>query len=92
MSHASREHDIRLTVAIVKSKDGGYLAYVEEWPGCVAQGETEKEAEENIADVIEAYFLAMIQRRRRDSHVARPLGRVLRHERYNLKPELVPVG
>ena len=42
--------------------DGGYIAECVELPGCLAQGETEEEALENIIDVIPAFLEAKMQR------------------------------
>jgi predicted RNase H-like HicB family nuclease len=39
-------------VVLEPSEDGGYTVYVPTLRGCVSQGETEKEALENIRDAI----------------------------------------
>ena len=38
---------------IPESEGGGYLAYVEELPGAISQGETLEEARDNLRDAIE---------------------------------------
>lgn len=38
---------------IPKEEGGGYLAYVEELPGAITQGETVEEARENLRDAVE---------------------------------------
>ncbi len=44
------------TVIFEKAKEGGYIAYVPALPGCMTQGETFEEANENIKDAISAYL------------------------------------
>ena len=44
------------TVNVWTAEEGGYWAEVEELPGCVSQGETRAELEENIKEAIEAYL------------------------------------
>ena len=38
---------------VPKSEGGGYVAYAEELPGAITQGETLEEARENLRDAIE---------------------------------------
>jgi len=38
---------------VPKAEGGGYLAYVEELPGAITQGETIEEARENLRDAVE---------------------------------------
>lgn len=48
--------DITLTAVyeeIPESEGGGYVAYAEELPGAITQGETLDEARENLRDAIE---------------------------------------
>ena len=40
----------------LKKTDEGYVVWVPGLPGCWSQGQTEKEALENIKDAIEAYL------------------------------------
>jgi predicted RNase H-like HicB family nuclease len=40
----------------LKKTDEGYAVWVPGLPGCWSQGQTEKEALENIKDAIEAYL------------------------------------
>lgn len=42
-------------VCIEKDEDGWYVATVPSLPGCISQGKTEKEAEENIAEAIKLH-------------------------------------
>ena len=38
---------------VSESEGGGYLAYVEELPGAISEGDTLEEARDNLHDVIE---------------------------------------
>lgn len=42
-------------IVLEKQEEGGYTAYVPELPGCISQGETEKETLENISEAISLY-------------------------------------
>lgn len=37
-------------------EDGGYTVFVPSLPGCISQGDTKKEALENIKEAIELYL------------------------------------
>ena len=41
------------TAIIIKSDDGTYSGYVEEVPGVISQGDTEKELRENLLDALQ---------------------------------------
>ncbi len=43
---------MKFTVSIYRDEDGVYIAECPAIPGCVSQGETESEAEANIAEAI----------------------------------------
>jgi len=43
-------------IVLEKQEEGGYTVYVPELPGCISQGETEKEAVENIKEAINLYL------------------------------------
>jgi predicted RNase H-like HicB family nuclease len=43
---------MKFTVSIYQDEDGVYIAECPSIPGCVSQGQTEAEAETNIADAI----------------------------------------
>ena len=49
---------MELTVILEKDVDGGYVVYVPSLPGCISQGDTEKEALLNIKEAIELYLEA----------------------------------
>jgi predicted RNase H-like HicB family nuclease len=52
----------RLTVVLERDDlDGGWVAECLELPGCVAQGETEKEAVSNIVDAIGAVITVRME-------------------------------
>jgi len=42
-------------IVLERQDEGGYTAYVPELPGCISQGETQKEALCNIKEAIELY-------------------------------------
>jgi predicted RNase H-like HicB family nuclease len=46
----------KLEVVIKPSKDGGYVAYVNNVPGCVTQAEKGKELFEMVNDAVYTYF------------------------------------
>ncbi len=50
-------------VVLEKQDEGGYVAYIPELPGCHTQGETRKEALENIKEARDLY-LAVIKERK----------------------------
>ncbi len=43
-------------VVLEKQVEGGFVAYIPELPGCHTQGETRKEALENIAEAKDLYL------------------------------------
>lgn len=43
-------------VVLEKQEEGGYAVYIPELPGCISQGETEKEALTNIKEAMELYL------------------------------------
>jgi len=43
-------------IVLEKQEEGGYTAYVPELPGCISQGDTEKEALSNIREAITLYL------------------------------------
>jgi predicted RNase H-like HicB family nuclease len=45
---------MKFVVSIHQDEDGAYIAECPSVPGCVSQGQTEAEAEMNIADAIRA--------------------------------------
>lgn len=47
------------TVVFKKAKEGGYIAYVPLLAGCMTQGETFEETEENIKDAIAGYLTVL---------------------------------
>ena len=53
--------DMTLTAVfeeVPPSEGGGYVAYLEEFPGAITQGETLEEARENLRDAIETLIEA----------------------------------
>lgn len=47
---------MKYRVLIEQDEDGMYVAEVPSLPGCISQGQTRKEAVENIKDAIAAYL------------------------------------
>ena len=45
-------NSMKFVVSIYRDEDGVYISECPSIPGCVSQGETEAEAESNIADAI----------------------------------------
>jgi predicted RNase H-like HicB family nuclease len=46
---------MKFDIILEKQEAGGYTAYVPSLPGCISEGETEKETLENIKEAIEIY-------------------------------------
>jgi predicted RNase H-like HicB family nuclease len=47
---------MKIRVILEASEDGGYTVYVPSLPGCISEGDTEKEALANIKEAIELYL------------------------------------
>jgi predicted RNase H-like HicB family nuclease len=47
---------MKLKVVLEPSPDGGYTVYVPALPGCISEGETEKEALANIKEAVDLYL------------------------------------
>jgi predicted RNase H-like HicB family nuclease len=47
---------MRLKIILEPSEDGGYTAIVPALPGCISEGDTRKEALDNIKEAIELYL------------------------------------
>ena len=47
---------MKLQVILEPSDEGGFTAYVPSLPGCVSEGNTKKEALDNIKEAIELYL------------------------------------
>jgi predicted RNase H-like HicB family nuclease len=44
---------------VAESEGGGYIAYVQEMPGAISEGDTLEEAQENLRDAIATLLEAM---------------------------------
>lgn len=53
------------TVKLEPQKEGGFTVSVPALPGCISEGDTLKEALENIKDAIEAYLFVMAKHKRK---------------------------
>ncbi len=47
---------MRLEVVLEPQEEGGYTVIVPALPGCISEGETKREAMENIKDAIKGYI------------------------------------
>jgi predicted RNase H-like HicB family nuclease len=47
---------MKIKVALEKSEDGGYTAYVPSLPGCISEGNSIEDAVNNITEAIELYL------------------------------------
>ena len=54
---------MKYRIIIEQDEEGTYVAQCPSLPGCVSQGETRKEALNNIKDAMEGYMLSMEKHR-----------------------------
>ena len=47
---------MKLKIILEPSEEGGFTVYVPSLPGCISEGNTEKEALANIKEAIELYL------------------------------------
>ena len=47
---------MKLMVILEKSEEGGYTVFVPSLPGCISEGDTRKEALDNIKEAIKLYL------------------------------------
>jgi len=47
---------MKLKVVLEKSEEGGYTVLVPSLPGCISEGDTRKEALDNIKEAIKLYL------------------------------------
>ena len=47
---------MNLKVVLEPAEEGGYTVFVPSLPGCISEGDTKKEAIENIREAIELYL------------------------------------
>ncbi len=48
--------ELKYQIIIEPGEDGWFVVTVPALPGCITQGRTDKEAEENVKEAIEAYL------------------------------------
>jgi len=48
---------MQLTAVFEPQKEGGYTAFIPALPGCISEGETLREAKENILNALRGYLL-----------------------------------
>ena len=74
------------TAKIVEGEDGWYIAYSDELPGCITQGRTIREAQENFAEALVGYLETLAEIASKGRRI-RPSRQVpVRISRYALKP------
>ena len=61
---------------VPESEGGGFVAYVEELPGAITEGDSLQEARDNLKDAIEA----LLEANRELTGKSRPQGRVTREK------------
>ena len=54
---------MKFHVVLEKQKEGGFVAYIPELPGCYSQGENREETLENIREAREAYLESLESKR-----------------------------
>lgn len=47
---------MKIKVVLEPSEEGGFTVYAPSLPGCISEGDTEKEALDNIKEAIELYL------------------------------------
>ncbi len=52
---------MKYTVVIRKGNESGYVATVPALPGCVSQGQTQRETIRNVKEAIEAYIESLLE-------------------------------
>lgn len=55
--------NLQYSIRLKKNSDGSYFAEIEELPGCMTEGDTEKEAIEMIEDAKVAWLKVALQRK-----------------------------
>ncbi len=88
MATDDRTRGLTLTAVYIESVDGGFVAYLKELPGCIAQGGTLEEVREHLIDVFDAYLETLLERSRL-AGTTLPEGKRLKEETYYIGP-LVP--
>lgn len=53
---AMQEKILTYTVIFERDSEAGYVCFVPRLPGCMSQGETFEQAQENIKDAIQGYI------------------------------------
>ena len=53
---------MQIKAVFESQKEGGYTAYIPALPGCISEGETLKEAKENLLDALRGYLLVANKR------------------------------
>ena len=62
---------MKISVVLEAQPEGGFTSYIPTLPGCVSEGETEKEAKKNLLDALEGYLTVVVERGVDGRHVSR---------------------
>lgn len=87
---AKRRKELKLTVIVAESADGGYVGYVEELPGCATQGETMEELQENMRDLIPSFIEALVMESR-EKQTCQTMGKVVQRKTYSFSDRRVEI-
>ena len=47
---------MKINAVLEAQPEGGFTAYIPALPGCISEGETEKETKKNLHDALEGYL------------------------------------
>jgi len=57
---------MRIEIVLEPQQEGGYTVTVPALPGCISEGETKKQALDNIKDAIKGYLLCYHEKIKRE--------------------------
>ncbi len=74
------------TARIVVGEDGWYVVTCDELPGCITQGKTIPEAEDNFAEALSLYLEVLAERARDGKRVRRSRRAPVKVRRFRVNP------